>query len=400
MKKGAKRILGLERNVFYLGLVSFFNDISSEMTLTLLPLFLYDVLGVPTSIIGLIEGTAEATASLLKIASGWLSDRIRARKKLAVAGYSLSAFSKPFLAVAGSWPAVLIIRWLDRVGKGIRTSPRDALLADSAPYEERGKAFGWHRAADTGGAVLGLAGAAAVIALTQRGALALSLRTYRDIVLIGMIPGFIAVLIIAAMVEEKRPKAKGEPVPTRQAVRFPSTFYLFLGIIVLFTLGNSSDAFLILRARNLGLSTLGISLVLVGFNVFYTILSMPAGALSDSWGRKRVILLGWSIYTLTYLGFAKARSVAVLIGFYFLYGVYYGTTEGTARALVADIVPQEGRATAYGLYHAAVGLSAFPASFVAGVLWDKISPAATFYFGALMAGLAATAFLLLPLRRT
>ncbi len=394
-----KRIFGLERNVFFLGLVSFFNDISSEMTLTLLPLFLADVLGVPTSVIGLIEGLAEATASLLKVVSGWFSDRIRARKGLALAGYTLSAFSKPFLAVAGSWPVVLAIRWLDRVGKGIRTSPRDALLADSAAPERRGKAFGWHRAADTGGAVLGLAGASLVVALTQRNARLLTGSTYRYIVLVGMIPGFLAVATLFFMVRERKPDRRplGEPIPMRQSVRFSTTFYLFLLIVVLFTLGNSSDAFLLLRAQNVGLSTLGISLMLVGFNVFYTLISMPAGSLSDRWGRRAVILLGWGVYALTYLGFALAESVAVIVGFYFLYGIYYGVTEGTARALVADLVPSEGRATAYGLYHAAVGLSAFPASFVAGVLWDKISPAAPFYLGAILAGAAAFLFALLPM---
>ncbi len=394
-----KKLLGLERNVFFLGMVSFFNDISSEMTLTLLPLFLANVLGVPTSVIGLIEGLAEATASLLKVASGWFSDRIKARKGLALAGYTLSAFSKPFLAIAGNWPAVLVIRWLDRVGKGIRTSPRDALLADSASSEGRGKAFGWHRAADTSGAVIGLAGAAVVVALTQRGKFLLTQSTYRDIVLIGMIPGFLAVAILFFLVRERKPGAhpSRESTEKRRPAEFPATFYLFLGVIVIFTLGNSSDAFLVLRAQNVGMSALGISLMLVGFNIFYALISMPSGSLSDRWGRRLVILLGWGVYATTYLGFAIARSVVVLVAFYFLYGIYYGVTEGTARALVADLVPSEGRATAYGLYHAAVGLSAFPASFIAGVLWDKISPAAPFYLGAILAGVAALAFALLPM---
>lgn len=384
------RFFGLTRNVFVLGLVSFLTDVSSEMTLTLLPLFLANVLGVKTSIIGLIEGIAEATASLMKVGSGWWSDRIGRRKWLTFAGYTLSAIAKPFLAVAGSWGTVLAVRWVDRVGKGIRTSPRDALLADSTPVETRGRAFGWHRAADTAGAVVGLALSAWVIAATQRATIELTRATYRTIVLIGIIPGFLAVLLLALFVSDVRSsqgRARGEPL--LRAHGFPRPFYAFLVVIALFTLGNSSDAFLLLRAQNLGLSAFQIALMLVGFNILYSLISMPAGEFSDRLGRRQVILLGWGLYALVYLGFALAGLAWQVVALFVLYGLYYGTTEGVARAFVADLVPGGLRATAYGLYHAVVGLMAFPASLLAGVLWQTWGPAAPFYFGAMLAALAA-----------
>jgi MFS family permease len=384
------RFFGLTQNVFVLGLVSFLTDVSSEMTLTLLPLFLANVLGVKTSVIGLIEGIAEATASLMKVGSGWWSDRVRRRKSLTLIGYALSALSKPFLVIAGSWGAVLAVRWTDRVGKGIRTSPRDALLADSTPAETRGRAFGWHRAADTAGAVVGLALSAWVIAATQRATIELTRDTYRTIALIGIIPGLLAVLLLWLFVHEvqpSRPKTGGASVLKAQG--FSRPFYAFLGVIALFTLGNSSDAFLLLRAQNLGLSAFQIALMLVGYNVLYTVIALPAGSLSDRLGRRGVILMGWSLYALVYLGFALAGAGWQVVALYVLYGLYYGTTEGVARAFVADLVPGGQRATAYGLYHAMVGLMAFPASLVAGLLWQTWGPASPFYFGAVLAGLAA-----------
>ncbi len=383
------RFFGLTRNVFVLGLVSFLTDVSSEMTLTLLPLFLANVLGVRTSIIGLIEGIAEATASLMKVGSGWWSDRIGRRKWLAFTGYALSATAKPFLAIAGDWGTVLAVRWADRVGKGIRTSPRDALLADSTPVATRGRAFGWHRAADTAGAVVGLALAAWVVAATQRAALELTQSTYRTIVLVGIIPGFLAVLLLGLLVRDVRPSRPEDRGPVLRARGFAPPFYAFLGVIALFTLGNSSDAFLILRAQTLGLSVFQITLMLVAYNVLYSAISMPAGELSDRIGRRRVILLGWGLYALVYLGFALADMAWQVVALYVLYGLYYGTTEGVARALIADLVPGGQRATAYGLYHAVVGLMAFPASLIAGVLWQTWGAATPFYFGAALAGLAA-----------
>ncbi len=402
MAAEAKRVAGLTRNVLVLGTVSFLTDISSEMSLTLLPLFLANVLGVKTSIIGLIEGIAEATASLLKLVSGWLSDWLGRRKSLVVLGYGLSATAKPFLAIATSWPQVLLIRFADRVGKGIRTSPRDALVADSSPVETRGRSFGFHRAADTAGggpgpappdpagAVTGLALAALVVYLTQKGAMTLSLQTYRLIVLLAMIPGFLAVALALFFVTEIRPFRKEASAPFPLSLKgFDRRFLFFLLSVVLFTLGNSSDAFLILRAQNVGLNVLQITLMLVGFNVLYSLVSTPAGEVSDRIGRRKVIITGWMAYALIYLGFALAFRTWHIWLLYVAYGLYYGLTEGVARALVADLVPSPQRASAYGLYHSAVGIMAFPSSFIAGVLWQAFSPAAPFYFGAAMAGLAS-----------
>lgn len=385
-------ILGLERNVFVLGLVSFLTDVSSEMTITLLPLFLANVLGVKTAYIGLIEGVAEATSSLFKIFSGWFSDKVRRRKFLVEIGYGLSAFSKPFLGVVSHWGEALFIRFADRVGKGIRTSPRDALLADSALEKRRGRAFGFHRAMDTGGAVVGLGAAALIIYLSQRAGLLLSRATYQTIVLVAIVPAFVAVALVWLFVRERRAAEPEE----RLSLGFRGLdrrFKIFLFIIVIFTLGNSSDAFLTLRAQNVGLSVLEIALMLVAFNLIYAAVSVPTGVLSDRLGRRRLIAFGWGAYGLIYLGFALARSPWQVWALYALYGLYYGAAEGVSRALVADLVPSGQRATAYGLYHAAVGLTALPASFIAGVLWQAISPAAPFIFGAGLALLST--FLLL-----
>ncbi len=392
-------------NVIWLALVSFFTDISSEMTLTTLPLFLTDVLGVRTAIVGLIEGLAETTASIMKIFSGYISDRIGKRKWLTFAGYGLSAVSKPFLYFAASWEAVLGIRFADRLGKGIRTAPRDALIADSAGEANRGASFGLHRAGDTAGAFVGLALAAGIIYASQRFGLAMTRQTYQTLVLIGIIPAFIALLILGLFVREvvAGPR-EGERV--RLTLRgFSPRFKAFLVIIILFTLGNSSDAFLLLRARNVGLSVFQISLMLVAFNLIYALISAPAGALSDRVGRRRLIVAGWLVYGLIYLGFGLARAGWHVWALYAAYGIYYGAVEGTAKALVADIVPADKRGTAYGVYNAAVGLSAFPASFIAGVLWQGVGgwqgfgPSAPFYFGAALA-LLAVVLLVLWMPRT
>lgn len=392
-------------NVIWLALVSFFTDISSEMTLTTLPLFLTDVLGVRTAIVGLIEGLAETTASLMKIFSGYLSDRIGKRKWLTFAGYGLSAISKPFLYLATSWEVVLGIRFADRLGKGIRTAPRDALIADSATRNNRGASFGLHRAGDTAGAFVGLALAAGVIYASQKFGLAMTRQTYRTLVLVGIIPAFVALVILALFVREAV-SAERKPERVQLSLRgFSPRFKAFLVIIILFTLGNSSDAFLLLRARNVGLSVFQISLMLVAFNLIYALISPPAGALSDRVGRRRLIVAGWLVYGLIYLGFGLARAGWHVWLLYAAYGIYYGAVEGTAKALVADIVPAEKRGTAYGVYNAAVGLSAFPASFIAGILWQGVGrwqgfgPSAPFYFGAALA-LAAVALLVFWMPRT
>jgi len=393
MQKSPSR--ALTANVVFLGIVSLLTDISSEMTNTLLPLFLANGLGVRTAIIGLIEGIAEATAGVTRIFSGWLSDLWGKRKSLTLVGYGLSAVSRPFLYVAGAWPTVLGVRFADRLGKGVRTSPRDALIADSSADKTRGLSFGFHRAADTLGAVIGLGGAAIIVHLSQHNAIALVPEVYRRLVLYAMVPGFLAVAVLGLFVRDIGRRRESKAAPPR--LRFGDLdlrFRLFIAIIVVFTLGNSSDAFLVLRAQNVGLSVFHIALALVGFNAVYSLISTPAGALSDRWGRTRVIAAGWAFYAAIYLGFALARSGAHIWVLYALYGAYYGMTEGTARALVGDVVREEQRGTAYGIFNAAIALTALPASLIAGALWQGIGgwpglgPAAPFYFGAGMALLA------------
>jgi MFS family permease len=378
----------LPRNVWAVSLTSFFMDISSEMVINILPLFLYNVLGVSTGIIGLIEGIAEATASILKVFSGWLSDKLGGRKWLAVSGYGLSALVKPFFYFASSWTTVLAVRWADRVGKGIRTAPRDALVADSVDESQRGLAFGFHRAADTGGAMVGLLIALGIVWAAQSAAVSLGLRAFQIVVLASLVPAALAVLSLAI-------GARDVPVSVRRkrpAVTFRGlgkSFLIFLLIVGLFDLGNSSDAFLVLRAQERGLSVTGILAMLITFNLVYALVSTPAGSLSDRVGRRKVIIGGWLAYAAIYLGFALAGTGWQVWLLYALYGVYYGLAYGTTKAMVADLVPAELRGTAYGTYNATMGLLDLPASLIAGLLWQGFGAPAPFLFGAGLALLAA-----------
>jgi MFS family permease len=406
----------IPRNVWVVTLTSFLTDISSEMLINLLPLFLFSVLGVRTAYIGLIEGVAEAVSSLVKMTSGWLSDRMRMRKPLAVLGYAVSTLAKPFLYVATSWGAVLGVRFADRIGKGLRTAPRDALIADSIPESRRGFAFGLHRAGDTAGAVVGIGLAIAILLVSQRGAAELSRETFQTVVLISIIPAVLAVITLAVGAQEIKPgmgigsEQRSEPFEEKKEEKtrdgLMSTNRLFRNyilIMALFTLGNSSDAFLILRAQTTGLSVVNILAMMMVFSLIYTIISIPAGALSDKVGRKRILMVGWALYVVVYLGFAKASDGWHAWALMALYGVYYGLTEGAARAFVADLVPSHKRGTAYGILHAVIGLVALPASIIAGVLWQGIGtwsgfgPGAPFLFGAGAAFLASVALIRLPL---
>ena len=395
----------LSRNVWAATATSFLTDVSSEMVSNVLPLFLANVLGASTSAIGLIEGVAETTASLLKMVSGWLSDRLGRRKELAVLGYALSACAKPFLYVAATWGAVLGVRFADRVGKGLRTAPRDALVADSTDPRRRGLAFGLHRAGDTGGAVLGIALAILILRSIEAGGSGIDRPGFQRLVLFSLIPAFLAVAVLAFGVHETRKAARtAGGVPAGGARRLGRKFLLFVGIMVLFTLGNSSDAFLILRAQDVGLNVSSVLGMMLTFNLVYAAVATPAGALSDRLGRKRMLLLGWFIYALTYLGFSLATAGWQAWLLMLLYGAYYGLTEGAAKALVADLVPAEARGTAYGVFNAAIGLTALPASLAAGILWQGIGQWsgwgawAPFAFGAGMAFLAAALLGLLPLQ--
>lgn len=391
-------IKDLPRNIWAVGLTSFFMDISSEMIINILPLFLSNVLGVKTNIIGLIEGVAESTASILKIFSGWLSDKLHARKWLAVAGYGLSAISKPFFYFANSWGWVAGVRWVDRVGKGVRTAPRDALVADSIEEKRRGLAFGFHRAADTAGAMVGLLIALFVVWRAQSVSLELGRSTFQTVVLVSLVPAFLAVLSLALGVKEVKPQGQ-QAAPKFAFKALGKPFMTFMVIVGLFDLGNSSDSFLVLRAQERGISVIGILGLLAVFNLVYTLVSTPAGSLSDKVGRRNIIIGGWIVYALVYLGFGLASAAWQVWLLYIVYGLYYGMAYGTTKAMVADLVSPEMRGTAYGTYNAILGIIDFPASLIAGILWQGtgawagFGPSAPFLFGAAMALVALVMFI-------
>ncbi len=394
IKNERLRIKDLPRNVWAVGFTSFFMDISSEMVLNIVPLFLSNVLGVPTSIIGLIDGIAEAIASILKLFSGWLSDKMGGRKWLAVIGYALSAVSKPFFYIASSWELIGGVRWADRVGKGIRTAPRDALVADSVTPKTRGLAFGFNRALDKAGAVLGILVAALAVWLTQKNNIDLSKNTFQMIVLVSLVPAFLAVLSL--IIGAKDVQVKGQSAAPKFSLRgMGKPFYIFLVIVSIFTLGNSADSFLVLRAQNLGMSIIGILLMLAVYNLVIALVSTPAGSLSDRIGRRKLIVGGWLVYAAIYYGFALAQQTWQVWLLYVVYGLYFGLAFGTANAMVADLVPENLRGTAYGTYNAVIGLLAFPASFIAGILWQGLGswhglgPSAPFLFGGSLALIAA-----------
>jgi len=388
----------LPRNVWVVTATSFLTDVSSEMLTNLIPFFLANVLGVRTVVIGLIDGLAETTASLVKILSGALSDKWGKRKWLTVAGYSLSTIAKPFLFFANAWGWVLGVRFADRVGKGIRTAPRDALIADSVAPGQRGFAFGLHRAGDTAGAFLGLGIATAIIWWTQSRTALLSLDTFKLIVLASIIPAVLAVVVLALGAVEVTGTAHGLEKTRVSLKDMDGRFKSFLLVMVIFTLGNSSDAFILLRGQERGLSMLQVMGMALTFNAVYTVFAGPLGAWSDKIGRRKIMLGGWLTYGLVYLGFAFSRTGWQVWILFTLYGLYYAATEGVAKALVADLVPEELRGTAYGFFNAAIGITALPASLIAGLLWQGagtwlgFGASAPFFFGAVMVLLAGFLF--------
>ncbi|MBP6178787.1 MAG: MFS transporter [Anaerolineales bacterium] len=388
----------LHPNIWVVTATSFLTDVSSEMLVYLIPLFLSNVLGVRMAFIGLIDGVAETTASLLKIYSGALSDKIGKRKWLAVLGYGISTIAKPFLYFASSWGWVFGIRFADRVGKGIRTAPRDALVASSTDETNRGFAFGLHRAGDTAGAFLGIAIAAFIIWMTQTNADLLSAHTFRIAVLASVVPAVLAVIVLGVGATDLGGAVKKSGAMRLSFEGMNPRFKKFLMIMILFTLGNSSDSFIILRAQERGLSVLQTMFMLMTFTAIYTFLSSPLGSLSDKVGRRKLIIGGWLAYALVYLGFALAGAgwqIWILFG---LYGVYYAATEGVTKALVADLVPEAQRGTAYGLFNAAIGITALPASLMAGLLWQGLGSwagfgaSAPFFFGAGLSLLSCVLF--------
>ena len=377
----------LPRNVIALGVVSLLTDVSSDMIVPLLPLFITATLGAGPAALGVIEGVAEATASFLKLASGAWSDRASRKKPLVVWGYSLAAVARPLTAFAGSWVHVLFIRFADRTGKGIRTSPRDALIASSVREEVRGKAFGWHRAMDNLGAVLGPA--AAFLLLSVGGF------SYRTIFLLAAVPGIAAVIALVLFVKET---ASGKQDPGKGFRlgdgALPPPFRRYLFALGVFTLGNASDSFLILRAVDAGVPAGYIPLLWGAFHVVKSSLSTYGGILSDRVGRRKMILAGWAVYAATYAAWGLTQGVYWMVGLFLVYGIHHAACEGAERALVADLVPPERRGTAYGWFHLVVGICALPASVLFGFLWKEFGAPAAFGVSAGLALLAAVLLLL------
>lgn len=394
-QSGRRQLFKLDKNVFFLGLTSLFADISSEMVYPYLVIFLATTLHVSTISIGFIEGLAASTASVTKVGSGWFSDRLKRRKGIAVGGYIFGLFSRPLLALTHAWPQVAFLRFFDRVGKGVRASPRDALIADVTPVPKRGRAFGLHRAMDTAGAILGPA--AAYLTLLFFGS-----TNYRLLFLLAGIPALVAVLIIAFLVREKSKTFivddEGDKHPRNiraEISQFSREYKYFTLITFIFALGNSSDVFLLLRAQDLGVSSLMIAPLYLSFNITYALFSTPAGIISDRVGRPIIIVVGYLIFALAYLGFALADSYYYLLPLFILYGAYPALTEGVQRAFAADLVAPRRRGTGLGVFHFAVGIAAFPASLFGGLLWNYLSPSTTFFFGASIALLSAMLFLIL-----
>ncbi len=371
-------------NVFYIGLLSFFGGISQDIFLPILPLYLTGVLGFSKEFIGLSEGIVTATSSVFKVAAGYFTDKLRRKKPIIFLGYFLSLVSRPLLALASTALPVASLRFLDGVGKGVKDSPKDALIADSTEKGNRGKGFGVARMLDTLGSVAGPLLLFGLLYLLKENP-----GKYHYILFLSAIPLFATLGILVFKVRETEPSHVAEKREVDLTRPLPLKFFLFLGIMLIFTLGNSSDAFLILRAQNVGVTLLAIPLVYALFNFFYAAAAVPLGSLSDRIGREKVILLGWAAYALAYLGFALAGHVYQIWLLFAFYGIYYATTEGVAKALVADLVGREYRGRAYGIYNASLGVMALPASLIAGRLWDRVSPAAPFFFGSAVTAAAA-----------
>jgi len=371
------------QSVVALGWVSFLTDVSAEMIYPLLPSFLTKTLGAGPAALGLIEGVAETTASLTKVGSGVWSDRVRRRKPLVVAGYLLAAIARPLVAFSRVWSQVLAIRFTDRVGKGIRTSPRDALLADLVPREKRGRAFGLQRAMDNAGALVGPLVAALLLKLALE---------ERTVFLLAAIPGLAAVVVLLVAVPDVPRRTEPPPVVPVPSEPLPRSFWRVIAVFALFTLGNSTDAFLLVRAEESGVPLWQLPLLWAFFNGVKAVTGVPGGAIADRAGHVRAIAAGWLVYAAAYAGFAFVSGPAAVWGLFALYALFFGLTEGSERAFVADLVPERLRGRAYGFFHGAIGVAALPASVLFGVIWKRFGAQAAFLTGAGIA-LAATAAL-------
>jgi MFS family permease len=381
-----RRLFNLPREVWLLGWVSLFTDTATEMIYPLLPLFLTRVIGASAMSLGVIEGIAEAANSALKILSGRLADKWGAAKPLVLFGYGLSSAVRPLIGLASSWLDVLTLRFADRLGKGVRGAPRDAMLVAYADATSRGRVFGFHRAMDHAGAVLGPLVAAAFLYFYPA--------DYRTLFALTVIPGIIVMLVLWRVPERRTPGTPGTSGTPGTPGTLSNSFYKFIALITLFSLGNASDAFLLLRLNDIGLAAFWIPLLWSGLHVVKVGSSIVGGTWSDRFGRRRLIAAGWIVYAFVYAGFAIFDQPLILIAIFLSYGVYFGLTEGVERAWIADLAPASAQGVAFGIYYAAIGLGSLVASLLFGFIWTRVSPEAAFHTGA---GIAIAAILLLYL---
>ncbi|MGE5627325.1 MAG: MFS transporter [Solirubrobacterales bacterium] len=379
-----KKILGLNKNVFYTGVTSFLTDTTTKMIYAVMPMFLIS-LGATKTQISLIEGIAESTASLLKGLSGWWSDKIGKNKPFMVLGYSLTALLSPMFAFVSTPLQVLTIRFTERIGKGIRTSPRDSLIAGSAGIDSQGIGFGFHKAMDNSGAIIGPLLAYLVLSASPG--------NYKKVFLLSAIPGILGVLSILVFVKEAKKNKSDLPGKIRFK-DFSKKYYAFLFIIFIFTLGNSTDALLLIKANDIGIQAVFIPLVYLIFNSVSVIFSVPAGMLSDKIGREKLIIFGYLMYSLIYFGFGYTSSKSAVIMLFALYGIYSAATDGVQKALVSDIIDKEVKGTGLGIYNCLLGVTLFPASLIAGLLYDHVNYSAPFYYGSILGLISAVMMIL------
>ncbi|WP_446898434.1 MFS transporter [Clostridium sp. LBM24168] len=377
--KKEKKMLGIERNIFFTGITSFLTDTTTKMIYSIMPIFLMSICASKTEV-SLIEGIAESTASILKAVSGWWSDKIGKNKPFMVMGYSFTAILSPLFSIVTSPLQVLAIRFSERVGKGIRTAPRDSLVAASSSDSEKGKNFGFHKAMDNSGAILGPLFAFIILSAFPN--------DYRKVFIFSALPGILGLLTIIFFVKETK-KSK-DILPENISLKdFSTKYYMFLVIVFIFTLGNSTDALLLVKANDIGIQALFIPLVYLIFNSVSVIFAVPMGVLSDKFGRERLIIFGYLLYSIIYFNFGRTSNKILLILLFALYGIYSAATDGIQKALVSDLIDKNKRGTGLGIYNSLIGITLLPASLIAGILYDKINNSAPFYFGSAMALIAA-----------
>ena len=374
-----KKIFGLQKNVFFTGLTSFFTDTSTKMIYSVMPLFLLSI-GASKTSISLIEGIAESTASLIKAFSGYWSDKIGKNKPFMIFGYGITALITPLYALVRLPVQVLLLRFVERTGKGLRAAPRDSLISASVSKEETGKNFGFHKAMDNSGAIIGPLVAFLLLSLFPL--------NYSNIFLIATIPAILGVITIAIFIKEAK-TAKNENQFKFHFNQLPKKFYFFLFIVFIFTLGNSADALLLVKTAETGINKSYVPFVYMIFNTVSVILSVPLGKISDKIGRELFIILGFLIYSIVYFFFGRFNSLNVFLFLFVLYGLYSALVDGTQKSLISDIVSEDVKGTGFGLYHAVLGITLLPASLIAGLLYDHVNSNAPFYFGSLMALIAS-----------